>query len=97
MIIANDLLTFTELESFAGFWLSGFLPFHFAGIAGGETFSFQLGLVLRINFDQGPGNSETYRLCLTFKSTAVKGDSDVIFVGNIEKVKGLENNILKQL
>src|SRR5665647_1817498 len=95
MIIAFELLTLAELEPLTCFGLTRFLSLHLARIACSKTFSLQLGFVLRINLDESSGNPKTYRLCLTFGSTAVKGDCDVIFVGNIEKVKRLKDNILQ--
>ena len=88
-------LTFAELESLTSFWLTRFLTFNSTRIASYETFCSQRWFIFRINLDQSTSDSQASSFRLTFETTTVKVDLDIILFFNIQLCKRLLNNELK--
>ena len=80
---------------FTCFGLTGFLTFNFTGVASHESFSFESGFVVGVDFDESACDSETQGLGLAFEATAVEVDFDIVFFSNIQFCKRLLNDILK--
>ena len=89
------ILTFTELEPFAGFWPAWFFSFNFARVAGDETICLKGFFAFLINFYEGSGNAKTKSFSLAFYSATVKIYNDIIFISSIQKNQRLGYDILK--
>ena len=77
------------------FGLAGFLAFHNAGVAGHEAFGAESRLVFGVDLHQSAGDGETESLGLTFVTAAVDVDRDVVFVGAVKSLEGLEHDVLE--
>src|SRR5690606_1769841 len=90
-------LTFGELESSSRFSSTWFFTFHHSGVTGKKTFFFQGRSVLCVEFTQSPRDSHSDGFSLSFDSTTVNIDFDVILTIFVDQGEGLLNDNLMQI
>ena len=78
------ILTFTELESLTSFRTTRFLTLNSTRIASYESFRSQDSLIFRINLYQRTRDSQTGSLRLTFETTTVKVDLNIILLCDVQ-------------
>ena len=77
-------LTFTELESLTSFRTTRFLTLNSTRIASYESFRSQDSHIFRINLYQRTRDSLTGSLRLTFETTTVKVDLNIILLSDVQ-------------
>ena len=92
---ACQTLTLAELEALACLGASRFLALYYARVACKEAVVFQVLLVFGVYFDECACYREAQSLALAGEAAAVKVGLNVIFLHNIEQLKGLLYHILE--